>query len=156
MGLFEGFDLDLNDYDGILDEIKEVKKERVEVPEGSYEVKVTKILSGITKSGIPKVSIYFKVLVGEFEGQMIFYNQNLNAAVKQTFAFQLKLVLKTLLSLDSGIEITSAKFLNDTDGLLAEVANAIKDKKEYIVEIKTNDKGYKETIVKQSFDSEIY
>lgn len=156
MSIFAGFEIDVEGYDDIFEQIKTVTKERVEVPDGTYEAKVTKIVAGVSKSGIPKVSIYFKILVGEYENQMIFYNQNLNPSNPETLSFQLKLLGKTLIDLESGVTLTSKRLVTETDALLAEIFEAIDGKKEYVIESKVNAKGYKELKIKNAFDTEVY
>lgn len=45
-----------------------------EVPVGKYEVKVEKMEAKMSKSNNPMVSIWFRILKGEFKDSMIFYN----------------------------------------------------------------------------------
>ena len=45
-----------------------------EVPVGKYEVKVDKLECRTSKSGNPMVSIWFRILTGNFEKSVIFYN----------------------------------------------------------------------------------
>lgn len=45
-----------------------------EVPVGKYEVKVDKMEAKLSKGGNPMVSIWFKILKGDYEDSMIFYN----------------------------------------------------------------------------------
>ena len=45
-----------------------------EVPLGTYEVAVNKLECKVSSKGNPMVSIWFKILEGEFENSMIFYN----------------------------------------------------------------------------------
>lgn len=45
-----------------------------EVPVGKYEVKIEKMEAKKAKSGNPMVSIWFKILKGDFKDSMIFYN----------------------------------------------------------------------------------
>ena len=45
-----------------------------EVPVGKYEVKIEKMEAKNAKSGNPMVSIWFKILKGDFKDSMIFYN----------------------------------------------------------------------------------
>ncbi|MBR5584519.1 MAG: DUF669 domain-containing protein [Lachnospiraceae bacterium] len=46
-----------------------------EVPHGIYEVAVHQMELKASKKGDPMVSIWFKVIGGEYENSMIFYNQ---------------------------------------------------------------------------------
>ena len=45
-----------------------------EVPFGTYEVKVEKMEAKLSKGNNPMVSIWFKILKGDFKDSMIFYN----------------------------------------------------------------------------------
>lgn len=45
-----------------------------EVPFGTYEVEVNKLECKLSKNGNPMVSIWFKILKGDYENSMIFYN----------------------------------------------------------------------------------
>lgn len=45
-----------------------------EVPVGKYEVKVEQLECKLSKNNNPMVSIWFKILAGEFEDSIIFYN----------------------------------------------------------------------------------
>ncbi len=45
-----------------------------EVPLGTYEVSVEKLECKVSSKGNPMVSIWFKILQGDFENFMIFYN----------------------------------------------------------------------------------
>ena len=46
-----------------------------EVPHGNYEVSVQQMELVASKKGDPMVSIWFKVVEGEYKGNIIFYNQ---------------------------------------------------------------------------------
>ena len=45
------------------------------VPHGTYEVEVTKMELTQSKAGDPMVSIWFKIVRGEYSGQFLFFNQ---------------------------------------------------------------------------------
>ncbi len=45
-----------------------------EVPVGTYEVKIDKMEAKMSKGGNPMVSIWFKILKGEYKDSLIFYN----------------------------------------------------------------------------------
>ena len=45
-----------------------------EVPVGTYEVKVEKLECKRSSKGNPMVSIWFRIVAGDYEKQMIFYN----------------------------------------------------------------------------------
>ena len=49
-----------------------------EVPLGTYEVEVNKMELTKSKKGDPMLTIWFKILTGDYKGSLIFYNQVLN------------------------------------------------------------------------------
>ena len=53
-------------------------QEFVEVPHGEYEVKVQQMELKISKSGNPMLSIWFKIVAGDYNNNLIFLNQVLN------------------------------------------------------------------------------
>lgn len=75
-----------------------------EVPHGSYEVKIEKMELKESKKGDPMLSVWFKILNGEFEKSMIFMNQVI------TQGFQIHICNTFLRSLDTGKEIVFDDF----------------------------------------------
>ena len=123
----------------------------VDVPFGTYEVKVAKIELGETgekskNPGSPMVKIQFKVLSGEYKGQSIFMNQVV------TQGFQLHIVDEFLRSLDSGVEIGFESFSQYAQ-LLMDVAEAIDGKLEYALEYGEN-KGFSTFKITEIFELE--
>ena len=107
-----------------------------EVPCGNYEVKVIKMELTESKKGDPMVSIWFKVLAGEYEGSLIFYNQ----VIKQ--GFQLHLCNTLLKSFDTGLEVKFDDF-DQYEQLILDIAEAIDTQKlEYGLSLGEN-KGFK-------------
>lgn len=49
-----------------------------EVPLGDYEVKVDNMELKISKNGNPMVSIWFRIVAGEFKNNLLFMNQVIN------------------------------------------------------------------------------
>lgn len=59
-----------------LADIEANKKEYKEVPCDKYEVEITKLFLDASKnSGLPLLKVWFKIVAGEYKGQMIFMNQ---------------------------------------------------------------------------------
>ena len=52
-----------------------------EVPFGDYEVAIDKLELTASKAGDPMVSVWFKVVDGEFKGSRIFMNQDRKSVV---------------------------------------------------------------------------
>lgn len=67
------------DTKGLQEDVKEAAVNGAgsfkEVPHGDYEVAVTKLELIASKKGDPMVTIWFKVVSGEYKGSLIFFNQ---------------------------------------------------------------------------------
>lgn len=77
MSIFDEFDSQF-DVTGLKKDLTDVESnnvERKDVPHGVYEVKINKLELTKSKKGDPMVSCWFKIVAGEFKGQMIFMNQ---------------------------------------------------------------------------------
>lgn len=115
----------------------------VEIPYGTYDVKIDKLELKPTKSsGAPMMSVWMKILDGPFAKKRLFYNQVMNPQQdKKVRAFQIHNSLQFLRSLQSGVEVNFESF-GQFDKLCAEVLDNIVDTREYRVEYDQNDKGY--------------
>lgn len=102
-----------------------LNKDDETVPHGTYEVEVNKMQLEKSKKGHPKLSIWFKILNGQYKGSLIFYNQVLNTG------FGLHNANEMLRSLDSGVEI---KFVNfkQYHNMILDVYEAVKGNLDYI------------------------
>lgn len=116
-----------------------------EVPLGKYEVKIQKLELVESKSGKPMLSCWMKVLEGEYNGSLIFYNQVLHTG------FGIHSANEFLRSLDSGVEISFENFKQYND-LLLDVHEAI-DGLEYALEYGENNKGYKTYKILEVFEA---
>lgn len=76
------------------------KREYVEVPEGTYEVRVTNLELKRSKAGDPMVACRLKILAGEYKNQIIFYNQ----VVKEKYGMHY--AKKFLASLETEVQVT--------------------------------------------------
>lgn len=75
--IWEKFDKEI-DKD-IQKKIEEAENsEYVEVPLGDYEVKVDNMELKISKSGNPMVSIWFRIIAGDYNNNLLFMNQVIN------------------------------------------------------------------------------
>ena len=70
----------LVDIEGLKKDVAEAKEngrgEYKEVPKGTYEVKIDKMELVESKKGDPMVSIWFKILSGEYKNSLIFSKHN--------------------------------------------------------------------------------
>lgn len=146
MSIFDKWDKEI-DVKGLAEDVNNAgqnTQEFKEVPHGIYEVKVDKMEIKETKKGDPMVSIWFKIVDGEYKNQRLFMNQVI------TQGFQIHIVNEFLRSLDSGLDIEFVNYTQYND-LLLDVLEAIDDKLEYAVEYADN-KGYDIFKVKEVFD----
>lgn len=138
--IFEKFDASINTKQLSEDvknyEVNGGNTEYEEVPVGNYEVKVEKMELKESKNGKPMVTIWFKILAGNFKNSYIFMNQIL------VEPFQVHIVKELLKSLDSGIEIDFESY-SQFHNLLLDVHEVINQEKlEYQLEYTTDKKGY--------------
>lgn len=77
------------DTEAIRNDIADIeanKKEYKEVPCDTYEVEITKLFLDASKNtGLPLMKVWFKIVAGEYKGQLIFMNQVLVSSSGNTF-----------------------------------------------------------------------
>lgn len=95
-----------------------------EVPHGNYEVAITKLELGESKKGDPMVTVWFKILDGEFKNSLIFMNQVV------TQGFQIHIVDDFLRSLETDVEIEFESYAQFGE-LLMDVFEAVEGKLEF-------------------------
>lgn len=98
-----------------------------EVPHGTYEVKVDKMELTESKKGDPMVSIWFRIVGGEYMNSVIFFNQVV------TKGFQIHIVNELLRSMDSGIDIDFESF-SQYGQMLMDVHEAVDGVLEFAIE----------------------
>lgn len=123
--------------------------EFVEVPDGNYEVKITKLELGETgeKSktpGMPMAKVWFDILAGDFKGQKIFMNQML------TSGFGIHKMNVLLESLETGISVTFENFVQYND-LINQIFAEVDGKAEYELAYGHNNKGFATYNIVQRF-----
>lgn len=121
----------------------------VDVPKGDYEVKIVKLELGETgekskNPGMPKVSVWFEVIAGDFKGQKIFMNQML------TTGFGIHKMNELLVSLETGIPVVFENWIQ-YDELLKEIFNEVDGKAEFQLTYGTNNKGFDTYTIVQRF-----
>jgi len=89
-----------------------------EVPHGDYEVKIDKLELRESKKGSPMLTIWFKIISGEYNSSLIFYNQVLSSG------FGLHKSKEMLKSLDSGIDVDFESFSQYND-MLMDIAESV-------------------------------
>lgn len=121
----------------------------VEVPDGSYEVKVSKIELGQTgekskNPGMPMMKVWFDIVAGDFKGQKIFAN------LMMTSGFGIHKCNELLTSLESGVSVVFENFEQYAE-VMAQVFAAIDGTGEYELAYGHNNKGYATYTIVQRF-----
>ena len=136
--IWEKFDKNI-DVEGLKKDAQDASKNNSdfkEVPHGEYEVEVNKLELRESKKGDPMLSIWFKILTGEYKGSLIFYNQVLSSG------FGLHKANEMLRSLDSGVEVEFESF-SKYNNMLMDITEAIDSKLEYQLSYAANKKNPK-------------
>lgn len=127
------------DVEGLKKELEEVEKNGggnfKKVPLGTYEVEVNKMELTKSKKGDPMLTIWFKIVTGDYKGSLIFYNQVISTG------YGLHNANEILRDLDSGIEV---KFVNlkQYHEMLLDIIEAVTDNLEYALKLDKNAKDY--------------
>lgn len=128
------------DVEGLKNDLADVssnKREYEEVPQGTYEVKITKLELDESESGNPMVVCWFKIVNDcPQKGQLIFMYQVIH------IAFGLHKANEFLRSLKTTQEITFDSF-KQYNLLLNDIMEEIDKKYEYQLAYGENKKGYK-------------
>ncbi len=146
--LWDEFDKAI-DTKGLAEDVKNsTSGEYKTVPHGEYEVSIEKMELKSSKTGKPMVSVWFKVLSGEYKGSMIFYNQVVDQSVG------VGIVNEFLRSLDSGLDI-EFKTYKQYGNLLMDVHEAISGKLEYALKYsEAKRKGFSKYEITEVFEVE--
>ena len=127
----------LFDLEGLKKDISEASSnEYQDVPTGDYEVRIEKMELKESSKGDPMVSIWFKIVAGQFKDSIIFYNQVI------TKGFQIHINNDLLASFDSGLEIKFESYAA-YDQLLSDIHIAVDGKYEYLLNYGQTAKGFK-------------
>ena len=139
------------DLDGLKKDIEDAASngggDYKEVPFGSYEVKVEKLELTESKKGDPMVTIWFKIITGDYKNSLIFMNQVI------TQGFQIHIANEFLRSLDSGLDVEFEKY-SQYGQLLMDIHEAIDNKLEYVLEYDQNKKGFNTYEITDVFEVE--
>ena len=118
-----------------------------EVPFGDYEVAIDKLELTASKAGDPMVSVWFKVVDGEYKGSRIFMNQVV------TQGFQIHIINEFLRSLDSGIDITFDTY-KQYGNLLMDVFEAVNGHLEFALKYSEGKNGFAKYEITEVFELE--
>lgn len=149
VSLFERFNSTF-DIAGLQEDIANASNGNFEeVPHGDYEVAITKLELGETgpnskTPGMPLAKVWFKIVAGDFKGQLIFMNQNL------TSGRGIHLMNTFLESLESGIVVSFENFVQYAN-LMESVFKAVEND-EFQLAYGQNNKGYNTYNIVQKFE----
>ena len=136
----------LFDLSGLKEDIANAKdSEYQDIPVGDYEVKVEKMELVESKKGDPMVSIWFKIVAGDFKEQMIFYNQVI------TQGFQIHLNNEFLNSFNSGCLVEFNTYAQYAQ-LLSDIYVAVDGTYEYLLSYGQTKKGYSSYKIKDVYN----
>lgn len=149
MNIWDKFDNAI-DTKALTEDVKDVQENGQffkEVPHGDYEVAVDKIELTASKAGNPMVTIWFKVVSGDFKGSRIFMNQVI------TQGFQIHIVNELLRSMDTGVDIEFVTY-KQYGNLLMDVMEAIDGNLEFALSYKEGKKGFSTYEITEVFELE--
>lgn len=137
MELWEKFDKSI-DVEGLKKDAEEASEnggDFKEVPVGQYEVEMNKIELKESKKGSPMLSIWFKILDGEYKGSLIFYNQVLDNGygIHNANEFLRKMDLKTEIKFDG---------FKQYHKMLLDINEEVSGNLEFALDYGKNNKGY--------------
>jgi len=139
------------DTKGLQEDVKEAAENGTgsfkEVPHGEYEVEVNKMELIASKKGDPMVTIWFKVVSGEYKGSLIFFNQVI------TQGFQIHIVNELLRSMDTGLDI-EFKTYKQYGNLLMDVMEEIDGQLEFALKYGEGKKGFSTYEITDVFEVE--
>jgi len=147
--IWEKFDKAI-DVEGLQKDVQEAAENGAnfrEVPHGEYEVKIEKLELVESKAGDPMVTVWFKVLAGDYKGSMIFMNQVI------TKGFQIHIMNEFLRSLDSGYDVEFRSY-SQYGQLLMDIHEAIDGELEYLLKYSEGKKGFSNYEIVDVFEVE--
>ena len=137
MSIFEEFDR-MVDVKALAEEVEKAGDSIIykDVPDGKYEVKIEKMEMKLTKDNTKMMlSVWFKILTGEMQGQRLFMNQVLMEQPGVGAA------VRFLKSLGSSQEVVFRTYTQFND-LVMNIMEEIDGKYEYCLEYGHNKNGY--------------
>lgn len=136
--IFDKFD-SMYDVNALAAEVNDVNgnnEERVEVSDGSRIVTVEKLELVESKKGKPMVSAWFRIYEGEYQNQILFYNQVLTAG------FTIKKSNEFLTGFSSGVPVEFKSFKQYGE-MIAEIYAKVQGY-QFQIGRETNEKGFYE------------
>lgn len=134
----------------LADDVKDVEENGQsfrDVPHGDYEVSVDKMELTESKNHDPMVTIWFKVLTGEYKGSRIFMNQVI------TQGFQIHIVNEILRAMDTDLNIEFVTY-RQYGNLLMDVMEAVDGNLEFALSYKEGRNGFSKYEITEVFEVE--
>ena len=119
-----------------------------EVPHGTYEVAIQQMELKASKKNDPMVSIWFKIVDGEYKNSIIFFNQVI------TQGFQVHIVNEMLRDLVSEMEdapVIEFKTYKQYGNLIMDIFEEVSDSFEYVLDYKKGKKDFSTYKIKEVF-----
>ncbi len=147
------------DLEELAEDVQEVEEngggDYKEVPEGEYEVAIEKMEMVESKKGDPMLTIWFKILEGDYEGQLIFYNGVMQPQNDNAFGFQTHRNNQMLRALwDCDYDDVKFKGFADYAELILDIHEDIDEQLEYLLSKTVDKKGYDQYEIKEVFEVE--
>ncbi len=149
--MFDKWDKEI-DTEGLVNDVKEAAKngggEFKEVPHGDYEVSIQQMELKASSKGNPMVSIWFKILDGDFKGSIIFYNQVI------TQGFQVHIVnemLRKMVSACDDAPVVEFKSYKQYGELIMDIFEVINENYEFVLAYKKGKKDFSTYEIKEVF-----
>lgn len=148
--IFEQWDSQI-DTEGLVKDVAEAANgasEYKEVPHGDYEVAIQQMELKASKKGDPMVSIWFKIVDGEFKNSIIFFNQVI------TQGFQVHIVnelLRKMVSEMADAPVVEFKSYAQYSNLIMDINEAIEDNFEYALSYAEGKKGFSTYTIKEVY-----
>lgn len=150
MSIFDKWNKNI-DIEGLKKDIETAKEsgsgEYKEVPVGTYEVNIEKMELRESSKGDPMVTVWFRILTGEYKNSVLFMNQVI------TQGFQIHIVNEFLRSL-SAVDSVEFKDYSQYNDLLMDISEAIDEQGlEYLLEYKRSKKDFPIYTIKEVYES---
>lgn len=141
--MFDKWDKEI-DTEGLANDVKEAAENGgggnyKEVPHGDYEVAIQQMELKSSKKGDPMVSIWFKIIDGEFKNSIIFFNQVV------TQGFQVHIVnemLRMMVSEMDDAPVIEFKSYKQYGNLIMDIFESVSDNFEYALSYKKGKKDF--------------
>jgi len=129
------------DTKGLADDVNDAAENGAnfrEVPHGDYEVEINKMELTKSKKGDPMVTMWFKIVSGDYKGSLIFMNQVVN------LGFQIHIVNEIMRGMVANLPDTDIKFetYNQYGNLIMDVFESVDGKYEFALSYDEGKNGF--------------